>query len=125
MAGRAALKAVGTIISRPRVVQLRGYAKKPVVKGKGKGFVKEVPKGPEVCKDPSILTTHAMGVNIYKSGSDVKLKDDSQYPEWLFQVDLRPPKSLEERCPQTTEYWKLLRKLHMWRTNRLAKAKKL
>ncbi|KAM3940187.1 LOW QUALITY PROTEIN: large ribosomal subunit protein mL54 [Leptodactylus fuscus] len=124
MAGRLALRAVGTLISRPGAAQLRGYAKKPVVKGKGKGFVKEAQKGPEVCKDPAILTTHAMGVNIYKSGSDVKLKDDSQYPEWLFQLDLGPPKSLAERSPDTPQYWKLLRKLHMWRNNRLAKVKK-
>lgn len=53
-----------------------------VIKGKGKGLVKEVQKGPEVCKDPYILATHAMGLNIYKSGSDVQLKDDSHYPEW-------------------------------------------
>ncbi|XP_077109959.1 large ribosomal subunit protein mL54 isoform X1 [Ranitomeya variabilis] len=123
MAGRAALRAVGTLISRPAAAQLRGYAKKPVLKGKGKGFVKEVQKGPEVCKDPAILMTHAMGVNIYKSGSNVKLKDDSQYPEWLFQLDLGPPKTLEERSPDTPQYWKLLRKLHMWRNNRLAKTK--
>ncbi|XP_073419170.1 large ribosomal subunit protein mL54 isoform X2 [Dendrobates tinctorius] len=124
MAGRAAFRAVGAVISRHGAAQLRGYAKKPVLKGKGKGFVKEVQKGPEVCKDPAILMTHAMGVNIYKSGSDVKLKDDSQYPEWLFQLDLGPPKSLEERSPDTPQYWKLLRKLHMWRNNRLAKTKK-
>lgn len=53
-----------------------------VVKGKGKGLAKDVQKGPEVCNDPLILTTHAMGLNIYKNGSDVQLKDDSQYPEW-------------------------------------------
>lgn len=122
MAGRAALRAVGTAISRAGAA--RGYAKKPVVKGKGKGFVKEDKKGPEVCKDPTRLTTHAMGVNIYKAGSDVKLKEDSQYPEWLFQLDLGPPKTLEERSPDSPEYWKLLRKLHMWRNNRLSKAKK-
>ncbi|XP_018417712.1 PREDICTED: 39S ribosomal protein L54, mitochondrial isoform X2 [Nanorana parkeri] len=96
-----------------------------VFKGKGKGLAKDVQKGPEVCKDPLILTTHAMGLNIYKNGSDIKLKDECQYPEWLFQLDLGPPKPLEERSPDTPEYWKLLRKLHMWRNNRLAKAKKL
>ncbi|CAI9610268.1 unnamed protein product, partial [Staurois parvus] len=95
-----------------------------VLKGKGKGLVKEVQKGPEICKDPSVLATHAMGLNIYKSGSDVQLKDDSQYPEWLFQLNLGPPKPLEERSPDTPQYWKLLRKLHMWRNNRLAKVKK-
>uniref|UniRef100_A0A3Q2PUM3 Uncharacterized protein n=1 Tax=Fundulus heteroclitus TaxID=8078 RepID=A0A3Q2PUM3_FUNHE len=35
-------------------------------KGKGKGMMKEVLKGPEVCKDPAILTSYAVGVNIYK-----------------------------------------------------------
>ncbi|XP_073541327.1 large ribosomal subunit protein mL54 isoform X3 [Phyllobates terribilis] len=88
MAGRAALRVVSALISRHGAAQLRGYAKKPVFKGKGKGSIKEVQKGPEVCKDPAILMTHAMGVNIYKSGSDIKLKDDSQYPEWMGR--LRP-----------------------------------
>ncbi|XP_053556702.1 39S ribosomal protein L54, mitochondrial [Bombina bombina] len=106
-------------------VPVRGYAKKPVVKAKGKAGVKEVLKGPDVCKDPAILTTHAMGVNIYKTGQDVKLKEDSDYPEWLFQLDLGPPKKLEELSPDTPEYWKLLRKLNIWRNNRLAKNKKL
>ncbi|XP_075060917.1 large ribosomal subunit protein mL54 [Mixophyes fleayi] len=125
MAGTSLLRAAGTLMC-PRVgVQLRYYAKKPVVKGKGKGIAKEVQKEPELCTDPTILTTYAMGVNIYKVGSDVKLKDDSQYPEWLFQLDLGPPKTLEERSPDTPQYWKLLRKLHMWRNNRLARAKKL
>ncbi|KAM4708650.1 large ribosomal subunit protein mL54 [Discoglossus pictus] len=123
MSWRAVLRAV--TCSRPRVALTRGYAKKPVVKGKGKGGVKEVMMGPEVCKDPAILTTHAMGVNIYKAGQDVKLKDDSEYPEWLFQLDLGPPKKLEELSPDTPEYWKLLRKMHMWRNNRLASSKKL
>ncbi|XP_063770914.1 large ribosomal subunit protein mL54 [Pseudophryne corroboree] len=127
MAGIAALRAAGGLFRASAGaggVQLRGYAKKPVVKGKGKGIVKEAQKRPDVCTDPAILTTHAIGVNIYKAGSDVKLKDDSEYPEWLFQLDLGPPKTLEERSPDTPQYWSLLRKLHMWRNNRLAKAKK-
>ncbi|XP_030074211.1 large ribosomal subunit protein mL54 [Microcaecilia unicolor] len=101
-----------------------GYAKKAVMKGKGKGVAKEVLKGPDVCKDPVLLTTHAMGVNIYKEGQEVVLKEDSAYPEWLFKIDLGPPKKLEELDPESSQYWRTMRKLHIWRNNKLSKDKK-
>ncbi|XP_006897955.1 PREDICTED: 39S ribosomal protein L54, mitochondrial [Elephantulus edwardii] len=107
---------------------VRGYAKKPVMKGAkgGKGSVaSEALKDPEVCTDPIQLTSHAMGVNIYKEGQDVVLKPDSEYPEWLFQMNLGPPKTLEELDPESREYWRLLRKHNIWRHNRLSKNKKL
>ncbi|XP_051028976.1 39S ribosomal protein L54, mitochondrial [Acomys russatus] len=107
---------------------IREYAKKPVIKGSkgGKGAVAaEALKDPEVCTDPTWLTTHAMGVNIYKEGQDVALKPASEYPEWLFQMNLGPPKKLEELEPDSREYWRLLRKLNIWRHNRLSKNKKL
>ncbi|RXM94966.1 39S ribosomal protein L54, mitochondrial [Acipenser ruthenus] len=94
-------------------------------KGKGKGMAKDAQKGPEVCKDPVKLTTHAMGVNIYKEGQDPPLQAASEYPEWLFQLDLGPPKQLSELDPESREYWKLMRKEHMWRFNKLHKGKKL
>ncbi|KAM5193289.1 large ribosomal subunit protein mL54 [Mantella aurantiaca] len=124
MAAIGMYRAVGSLLRRNGSIQLRGYAKKAVVKGKGKGLAKDVQKGPEVCKDPFILVKHVMGLNIYKTGADVQLKEDTEYPEWLFQLDLGPPKTLEELSPETSQYWKLVRKLHMWRNNRLAKAKK-
>lgn len=92
--------------------------------GKG-GVAAEALKDPEVCTDPSQLTTHAMGVNIYKEGQEVALKPDSEYPTWLFQVDLGPPKKLEDLEPESREYWRLLRKQNIWRHNRLSKNKKL
>ncbi|XP_016019053.1 39S ribosomal protein L54, mitochondrial [Rousettus aegyptiacus] len=104
----------------------RDYAKKPVVKGKGGkgGVVSDDLKDPEVCTDPVQLTTHAMGVNIYKEGQDVVLKPDAEYPEWLFQMNVGPPKQLEELDPETREYWRLLRKHNIWRHNRLSKSRK-
>lgn len=53
-----------------------------VTKGKGKGMMKEEPKGPEVCTDPVRLTSYAVGVNIFKQGEDPKLKPPEEYPEW-------------------------------------------
>ncbi|XP_021492521.1 large ribosomal subunit protein mL54 [Meriones unguiculatus] len=112
---------------RPGELFIREYAKKPAIKGKGgKGFVAtEALKDPEICTDPAQLTTHAMGVNIYKEGEDVALKPDSEYPEWLFQVNLGPPKKLEELEPESRKYWRLLRKQNIWRHNCLSKNKKL
>ncbi|NP_001290596.1 39S ribosomal protein L54, mitochondrial [Esox lucius] len=102
-----------------------GYAKKVASKGKGKGIGKDVLAGPEVCKDPGKLTSHAVGVNILKQGDDPALKPRKEYPEWLFQLHLGPPKKIHELEPDSREYWKVLRKEHMWRFNRLHKGKKL
>ncbi|XP_030365624.1 39S ribosomal protein L54, mitochondrial [Strigops habroptila] len=46
----------------------RGYAKKPAMKAKGKSVPKEGLKAPEVCTDPAMLATYAMGVNYFKDG---------------------------------------------------------
>ncbi|XP_023500180.2 39S ribosomal protein L54, mitochondrial [Equus quagga] len=110
----------------PGRLLVRDYAKKAVVKGGrgGKGAVSEALKDPEVCTDPVRLSTHAMGVNIYKDGPDVALRPDAEYPEWLFQMNLGPPKTLEELDPETREYWRLLRKHNIWRHNRLSKNQK-
>jgi len=105
-------------------LQTRGYAKKVAAK-KGKGMVKEVQKGPEVCKDPVRLVAHAVGVNIFKQGEDPPLKSREEYPEWLFQLRLGPPQKLTDLDPEGREYWKILRKEHMLRFNRLHKGKKL
>ncbi|XP_035508934.1 39S ribosomal protein L54, mitochondrial [Morone saxatilis] len=104
--------------------QTCGYAKKIVSKGKGKGMMKENLKGPEVCKDPVRLTTHAVGVNIFKQGEDPQLKPPEEYPEWLYQLNLGEVKKLNELSSDTWEYWKRLRKENIWRHNRLHKGKK-
>lgn len=45
-------------------------------------MVKEVLKGPEVCKDPARLCTYAVGVNVLKQGEDPTIKPKEEYPEW-------------------------------------------
>ncbi|XP_017262617.1 39S ribosomal protein L54, mitochondrial [Kryptolebias marmoratus] len=104
--------------------QTCGVSKKVAgAKTKGKGMIKEELKGPEVCKDPVRLTTHAVGVNIFKQGEDPKLKPAEEYPEWLFQLNLGKIQQLHELKPDTWEYWKRLRKENIWRHNRLHKGK--
>jgi len=41
--------------------------------------------------DPKKLVTQVAGSCIYKKGEDVKLKPDSEYPDWLW--DLRVGKA--------------------------------
>ncbi|XP_020636866.2 large ribosomal subunit protein mL54 [Pogona vitticeps] len=88
--------------------------KKFAGKARGRTTARVELKGPEICKDPVLLTTHAMGVNIYKDGQEVKLKPDSEYPEWLFNIHIGPPKKLDELDPDTLQYWRHLRKLNTW-----------
>uniref|UniRef100_A0A8C4SSL6 Large ribosomal subunit protein mL54 n=1 Tax=Erpetoichthys calabaricus TaxID=27687 RepID=A0A8C4SSL6_ERPCA len=106
-------------------IQTRDYAKKPATKSKGKGGAKDSMKGPEVCKDPVKLTSHAMGVNIFKDGQDPVLKASEEYPQWLFQLDLGPPKKLSELDPESIQYWRHIRKQNIWRANKLSKGKRL
>lgn len=42
----------------------------------------------------------------------------------LFQVNVGPPRKLEELDPESREYWRLLRKHNIWRHNRLSKNRK-
>ncbi|KAM6369417.1 large ribosomal subunit protein mL54 [Pluvialis apricaria] len=121
MAARVLLRAARAALPGP----VRGYAKKPAMKSKGKNVPKEALEGPEVCTDPAMLTTYAMGVNYFKDGPEVALKPDSEYPDWLFKIHLGPPKKLEELDPDSIEYWRRLRKYNTWYRNRLKKGKKL
>ena len=70
-------------------------------------------------EDTNRLVNYVVGANIYKEGEDPKLKDDSEYPEWLWNLRTdRRPVPLEELDPDTWEYWNRLAKLDRRRKNR-------
>ncbi|GAB0088535.1 mitochondrial ribosomal protein L54 [Sergentomyia squamirostris] len=81
---------------------------------------KEIP----VETDVNRLVNYVCGSNIYKTGEDIKLKDDSEYPEWLWTLHTGPPKPLEELDPNTKAYWRRVRKLGHRRNNQLASLRK-
>lgn len=47
------------------------------------------------------------------------------HPSRLFEMNVGPPKKLEELDPESREYWRLLRKHNIWRHNRLSRNKRL
>lgn len=74
--------------------------------------------------DPQKLVNFVCGSNINKTGQDVAIKPDSEYPEWLWTLRTGPPPTLEELDPDSKEYWRKIRTLGMKRNNKLSKLKK-
>ncbi|XP_052749457.1 39S ribosomal protein L54, mitochondrial [Galleria mellonella] len=73
--------------------------------------------------DPEKLVNYVCGSNIYTTGEDIKLKDDSEYPEWLWTLRLKPV-PIEELDPSTKEYWLRVRAAGMKRNNKLRSLRK-
>ena len=70
------------------------------------------------------LTTMLCGGNIMKEGSDPVLKEDSEYPDWLWNLHTdRRPVPLEELDPDTYAYWRRLRKIELRRQKQMMKVK--
>lgn len=74
--------------------------------------------------DPQKLVQFVCGSNINKTGEDIVLKPDSEYPDWLWTLRTGPPPPLEELDPESKEYWRRIRSLGMKRNNKLSKLKK-
>lgn len=53
-----------------------------------------------------------------------KIKPDSEYPEWLWNIRTGPPPKLEELDPNTKQYWRKLRKLALDRNNKMSKLRR-
>ncbi|CAK9808293.1 39S ribosomal protein L54, mitochondrial [Anthophora plagiata] len=115
------------IIPTQYIIQTKHYAKVSAKTGFDKKKVYKSTKEKidlPVEKDVNKLLTYVCGSNIYKEGEDVKLKSDSEYPEWIWDIKTEPPK-LEDLDPNTKKYWKYIRKRALIRNNRKIKYSKL
>ncbi|XP_030753450.1 39S ribosomal protein L54, mitochondrial [Sitophilus oryzae] len=74
--------------------------------------------------DPVKLVNYVCGSNIYKTGEDVKLGPDSDYPDWLWSLRTEGPPPLEDLDPNSKQYWKRIRKMGIQRQNQLLKLRK-
>jgi len=70
------------------------------------------------------LVNYVCGSNIYIKGEDIKVRPDSEYPDWLWNIHIGPPKKLEDLDPETKQYWRKLRQIGCRRNNQLQKLKK-
>ncbi|KAH8271572.1 hypothetical protein KR018_008744 [Drosophila ironensis] len=108
----------------------RFYAAKPAAATAGKK--KKLGKlGPIMEKkvipvetDANRLVSYVCGSNYLKTGEDVKIKPDAEYPDWLWSLNTERIIPLEELDPNTKQYWRRLRKLALRRNNQLSKLKK-
>ncbi|KAL7294617.1 39S ribosomal protein L54, mitochondrial [Trichogramma pretiosum] len=111
-------------------IQVAHYAIPGMAGGKGKKITKPKSASNEKIKlpveeDVNKLLTHCCGTNLLKEGGeDVKLKPDSEYPDWLWSIRTGPAPPLEELDPNTKEYWKRLRREGIKRQNKLKSLRK-
>ncbi|CAI4223133.1 unnamed protein product [Auanema sp. JU1783] len=72
------------------------------------------------------LATHAC-INFYVQGEEPgpPIKPDSEYPQWLFELDLSSPKELEDLDQERDGwlYWRALRKRQISQNRRIEKLK--
>ncbi|XP_030388389.1 39S ribosomal protein L54, mitochondrial [Scaptodrosophila lebanonensis] len=110
--------------------QSRNYAAKPAAPAATKK--KKLGKlGPIMEKkiipvetDANKLVSYVCGSNYFKTGEDVKLKPDAEYPDWLWTLNTERIVPLDELDPDTKQYWRRLRKMALRRNNQLSKLKK-
>ncbi|ELU14406.1 hypothetical protein CAPTEDRAFT_153561 [Capitella teleta] len=97
------------------------YAKKPI-KGAAPGVNQR--KFLDVEKDPVLLTTRLVGGNINKEGEDPILEEDSEYPDWLWELRTeRGVLELDEMSKDSLQYWKRLARLERKKVNVLRKTR--
>ncbi|XP_066581012.1 large ribosomal subunit protein mL54 [Prorops nasuta] len=128
------LSALRTIFLRGNILltfgslQVRNYAA-PVKGGQTKTKIKKISTQKVVIpveKDVKKLLTYCCGTNLLaEGGEDVKLKPDSEYPDWLWNLRLGPPIPLEELDPNSKQYWRRVRKMNLRLNNKMQAVTKL
>lgn len=75
--------------------------------------------------DPSILPTTCPGLNYKKTGDEVPLKPDSEYPDWLWSLG-GPKKAIQEMSFETDgkTYTRRLRKMKLRENNMIRKQRR-
>uniref|UniRef100_A0A8R1I2X7 Large ribosomal subunit protein mL54 n=1 Tax=Caenorhabditis japonica TaxID=281687 RepID=A0A8R1I2X7_CAEJA len=77
-------------------------------------------------EDAEKLATHVC-INAYIQGDEPgpKILPDSEYPDWLFKLDLRPPREFEDLDPEKDGwlYWRSLRKRQIEQNRRIQNLK--
>ncbi|XP_060073266.1 large ribosomal subunit protein mL54-like [Ylistrum balloti] len=72
----------------------------------------------EVEKDPHKLVNYLCGGNIYKTGEEIQLKPDEEYPDWLWELRIeRKAPDLEELEYGSYEYWAKAKKISLREKN--------
>ncbi|KAJ8303966.1 hypothetical protein KUTeg_017549 [Tegillarca granosa] len=72
--------------------------------------------------NPEILCTRLCGGNIYKEGEDPVLKEDHEYPDWLWELRIEhKPLVLKDFEPYSDGYWRKLKKLTLQEKNKTQK----
>ncbi|CAG9792273.1 unnamed protein product [Diatraea saccharalis] len=74
--------------------------------------------------DPEKLVNYVCGSNIYTTGEDIKLKEDSEYPEWLWSLNTGAPPRIQDLDPNSKQYWIRVRAAGMKRNNKLRSLRK-
>lgn len=74
--------------------------------------------------DPHKLVNYLCGGQYMKEGPEVKLKPDSEYPDWLWTLRTDGAVPLHEMNPGTIEYWERVKALQLTEHRRQLKAVK-
>ncbi|KAL3611939.1 hypothetical protein D5086_002959 [Populus alba] len=88
----------GIVITKEAVgmVDRRTFSAGAKKKGGKGGAAADAPKASSLGKEVKSTTT--VGANILKDGTDPKVLDDSEYPDWLWRLlDKRPALSVTEK----------------------------
>ena len=74
--------------------------------------------------DPEKLVNTLCGGNIMKDGADPVLKEDHEYPDWLWTLRTeRGSVPIEELDPESKEYWQRIRKMDIKKTRLMQKTR--